>query len=162
LGKGADQINHWLATPQNWTIDTLSDFLFGISGAELRDEVLHPLDRQENLADEDAAEVVEAQHALTEPDAQQREVVATPGQILADRQAEAASAMPGMAAIMTITIAAPPPGGFEHGSVFGAEEATNSEINGGISGIGPTSIAPPPGIPTWVMPQLDPNLPLAA
>jgi transcriptional regulator with XRE-family HTH domain len=35
LGKGADQINRWLSSPGNWTIDTLSDLLLGIAGAEL-------------------------------------------------------------------------------------------------------------------------------
>jgi hypothetical protein len=35
VGKGADQINRWLSSPGNWTIDTISDLLIGISGSEL-------------------------------------------------------------------------------------------------------------------------------
>jgi hypothetical protein len=51
LGKGADQINHWLATPQNWTLDTLSDFLFAISGAELSNAVSHPFEARQDIRD---------------------------------------------------------------------------------------------------------------
>lgn len=42
LGKGADQVNHWLAVPHNWTLDTLSDLLFAISGAVLSPELARP------------------------------------------------------------------------------------------------------------------------
>jgi hypothetical protein len=59
LGKGADQINHWLATPQNWTLDTLSDFLFAISGAELDNTVSHPFEAQKGLRNEDSTTAAE-------------------------------------------------------------------------------------------------------
>jgi hypothetical protein len=34
LGKGTDVVCRWLGSPGNWTLDTLSDLLFAISGAE--------------------------------------------------------------------------------------------------------------------------------
>ncbi len=45
LGKGADRISHLLGAPGNWTIDTASDLLFAISGAEIDYRVTHPLRR---------------------------------------------------------------------------------------------------------------------
>ena len=33
LGKGTDVVCRWLGGPGNWTLDTLSDLLFAISGA---------------------------------------------------------------------------------------------------------------------------------
>jgi hypothetical protein len=35
IGKRSDQVCRWLGSPGNWTLDTLSDLLLGISGAEL-------------------------------------------------------------------------------------------------------------------------------
>jgi hypothetical protein len=151
LGKGADQINHWLATPQNWTIDTLSDFLLGISGAELGDAVSRPFGELQDVAAEDVAEIQE-HPALIEPDTQQSEVVTTPESVLADWQGGPASALLGLAAIMGNTIANASTVGFEQGSVFGADNVINSEMNLGIPGIGSTPIATPLP-PTWVFAQ---------
>jgi hypothetical protein len=33
LGKGTDVVCRWLGAPGNWTLDTLSDLMFAISGA---------------------------------------------------------------------------------------------------------------------------------
>jgi hypothetical protein len=57
LGKGADQINHWLATPGNWTLDSLSDLLFGTTGAELASEVTYPLERSKRVVANEVAPV---------------------------------------------------------------------------------------------------------
>lgn len=43
LRKAPDQVSRLLGAPGNWTLDTLSDLLFAISGAEAKYEVLHPL-----------------------------------------------------------------------------------------------------------------------
>ncbi len=43
LGKGTDIVCRWLGSPGNWTLDTLSDLLFAISGAEPDYAVRHPL-----------------------------------------------------------------------------------------------------------------------
>jgi hypothetical protein len=45
MGRGMDRVSHLLAAPGNWTLDTLQDLLFSISGAEPKDEVEYPLDR---------------------------------------------------------------------------------------------------------------------
>jgi len=44
LGKGPDLVYRWLGSPGNWTLDTLSDFLFATSGAESGYSILYPLD----------------------------------------------------------------------------------------------------------------------
>lgn len=43
LGKAPEVINRLLGAPGNWTLDTVSDLLFAISGAELRYSVGYPL-----------------------------------------------------------------------------------------------------------------------
>lgn len=44
-GKGADRIAHLLGAPGNWTLDTISDLLFAISGAEIDYQISYPLDK---------------------------------------------------------------------------------------------------------------------
>ncbi len=43
LGKRADRVSRVLNAPGNWELDTLSEFLFAISGATVRYEVDYPL-----------------------------------------------------------------------------------------------------------------------
>lgn len=45
LGKGTDQISRWLGAPGNWTLDTLSDFLFATVAGEPEYSVSFPLDK---------------------------------------------------------------------------------------------------------------------
>ncbi|HXW24198.1 MAG TPA: hypothetical protein VEK73_05585 [Xanthobacteraceae bacterium] len=45
LGKGPDRISHLLGAPGNWTLDTVSDLLFAISGAEIEYRIGYPLRR---------------------------------------------------------------------------------------------------------------------
>jgi len=45
-GKGADRIAHLLGAPGNWTLDTMSDLLFAISGAEIDYRISYPLDQK--------------------------------------------------------------------------------------------------------------------
>ena len=41
--KNSDIICRWLAAPGNWTLDTVSDLMFAISGAEVTYGSIHPL-----------------------------------------------------------------------------------------------------------------------
>lgn len=43
LGKGPDIVSRWLAAPGNWRLDTVSDLLFAISGAEAAYTANYPL-----------------------------------------------------------------------------------------------------------------------
>jgi hypothetical protein len=45
MGRGLDRISHLLGAPGNWTLDTASDLLFAISGAEIGYQPAYPLDR---------------------------------------------------------------------------------------------------------------------
>jgi hypothetical protein len=43
LGRNPDVVCRWLAAPRNWELDTVSDILFAISGAEVVYNVSYPL-----------------------------------------------------------------------------------------------------------------------
>ncbi len=45
LGKGTDRVCKVLAGPGNWTLDTLSDFLFAIAGAVPKFDLDFPLEK---------------------------------------------------------------------------------------------------------------------
>ena len=43
MGQRTDVICRWLSGPGNYTLDTVSNLIFGISGGELKYSVAHPL-----------------------------------------------------------------------------------------------------------------------
>ncbi|SRR6266446_4012060 len=45
MGKGSDRVCRLLSAPGNWTLDTVSDLLFAMSGAVLSYGIDHPLDK---------------------------------------------------------------------------------------------------------------------
>ena len=45
LGKGQDRVSKMLGGPGNWTIATVSDLLFALSGGEPKYEIAYPLDK---------------------------------------------------------------------------------------------------------------------
>ena len=44
LGKKPEIVCRWLGAPGNWTLDTVSDLLFAISGAEVEYSLAYPCD----------------------------------------------------------------------------------------------------------------------
>jgi hypothetical protein len=44
LGKKPEVVCRWLGAPGNWTLDTISDLLFAISGAEAGYTITYPCD----------------------------------------------------------------------------------------------------------------------
>jgi hypothetical protein len=44
LGKGTDRVCHLLSAPGNWTLDTVSDLLFAMSGGEVDYQTCYPLE----------------------------------------------------------------------------------------------------------------------
>jgi hypothetical protein len=44
INKGTDRVCHLLGAPGNWTLDTVSDLLFAMSGAEVDYQARYPLD----------------------------------------------------------------------------------------------------------------------
>jgi hypothetical protein len=45
MGKGADRVCRLLGAPGNWTLDTVSDLLFAISGSEAKYELSYPFEK---------------------------------------------------------------------------------------------------------------------
>jgi hypothetical protein len=52
IGRDPAQITRWFANPGNWELDTISDFLIGISGGEFAPQVSYPAEGK-----------IQAQHA---------------------------------------------------------------------------------------------------
>lgn len=42
-GRDISRVSKFLAAPGNWTLNTISDYLFAISGARLEYQITHPL-----------------------------------------------------------------------------------------------------------------------
>lgn len=45
LGKGTDVVCRFFGAPGNWTLDTVSDYLWAISGAEIEYRITYPLEK---------------------------------------------------------------------------------------------------------------------
>jgi hypothetical protein len=67
LGKGTDVLCRWLRSPGNWTLDTLSDLLFAISGAEPAHAVRHPLRASSQARSDTTSTAAQAKSEMERP-----------------------------------------------------------------------------------------------